>query len=111
MSCATGRPTFRLLDRRAGWCDVRLVDGAWVDIGPPPVWKNVTKWDDPDGIQLLVAGETPGQNVIDAQALLASLPPRRLVRLRPWFLALAYQGRHGAKARPMHRMLASGLVR
>ena len=79
MSCAAGRPTFRLLDRRVGWTDVSLnKHGEWVDIGPAPHLVNVTEWNDPGGIQLLVVGGSPGENVIDAQSLIASLPPRRL---------------------------------
>ena len=68
MSCAAGRPTFRLLDRRVGW----------TDIGPEPVPCHLTEWYDPEGIQLLLASGTPAQGVIDVPTLLASLPPPRL---------------------------------
>ncbi len=79
MSCAAGRPTFRLLDPRVGWTDVRLnSDGEWVEIGSVPDDVSLTAWSDLDGIQLLEVGQSPGQNVISAQDLLASLPPRRL---------------------------------
>jgi phage tail-like protein len=81
MSCAAGRPTFRLLDRRVGWTDVALNNkGEWVEIGSVQTTPTVTAWSDPDGIQLLEKGQSPDQNVISAHDLLASLPPRRLAR-------------------------------
>ncbi len=82
MSCSAGRPTFRLLDQRVGWCDVEYnaATQGWVDIGPAPVVDNLTGWADSDGIQLLLASGAPGEGVIAFGDLLASLPPRRLAR-------------------------------
>ena len=101
MSCAAGRPTFRLLDRRVGW----------TDIGPEPVPCHLTEWYDPEGIQLLLASGTPAQGVIDVPTLLASLPPPRLARLRARLMAVAHSLRDGPPPRPVHRPLASGLAR
>ena len=82
MSCSAGRPTFRLLDQRVGWCDVEYnaATQGWVDIGPAPVVDNLTGWSDSDGIQLLLASGAAGEGVIAFGDLLASLPPRRLAR-------------------------------
>ena len=84
MSCPSGRPTFRLLDRRVGWTDGRFdpTDFKWVGTDPAaadePKVTNLTPWNDPDGIRLAPTAGTSGQSIVDALTLLAALPPRRL---------------------------------
>ena len=84
MSCQSGRPTFRLLDRRVGWTDGRFdpTSSKWVDTDPAsadgPKVTDLTPWDDLDGIRLEPISGRSGQPVVDALTLLASLPPRRL---------------------------------
>jgi phage tail-like protein len=91
MSCAFGRPTFRLLDRRVGWTDGYFdSSGQWVQISDPQIGgsptplpvplvsSSLTSWNDAGGIRFLPAGGVSGANVIDAESLLASLPPHRL---------------------------------
>ncbi len=84
MSCASGRPTFRLLDKRVGWTDGRFdpTTLAWVGTDPPvaaaPTIVGLTPWNDPGGIRLYPDSGTAGQSVVDALRVLASLPPSRL---------------------------------
>jgi phage tail-like protein len=84
MSCASGRPTFRLLDRRVGWIDRQYdrTSQAWVGVNPStdtaPTSSNLTPWNDPGGIRLSPASSTAGPSVVDPSSLLAYLPPRRL---------------------------------
>jgi phage tail-like protein len=78
MSYAAGRPTFRLLDRRVGWNDVVLDGDDWVEISPEPSSPDLTQWDDPGGIRLLLASGAPDAFTVTACQLLAALPPHRL---------------------------------
>jgi hypothetical protein len=66
MSCASGIPTFRLLDAYVGW-----------DVGPDiDDYKNLAGLDDPAGIRLGQLDES----AVDPAAILAFLPPARLAR-------------------------------
>src|ERR1700675_1664880 len=74
MSCAAGKPNFRLLDAYVGW------DAA------DPTTSNLTGYDDPGGIFLALT--TP--NATDPAQVLAYLPPDRLARgcgACEWYLA------------------------
>jgi phage tail-like protein len=84
MSCAAGRPTFRLLNSLVGWNDVRYCakSGGWVDIVPPgklaPEPEGVTPFSDPGGIRLELASGTSKAGVFDLATILGAFPPVRL---------------------------------
>ena len=118
MSCPSGRPTFRLLDRRVGWTDGRFdpTSFQWVGTDPAgavaPKVERLTPWDDPDGIRLAPVNGTPGQSVVDALSLLASLPPRRLaLGCGPGSWLLLTPGGMVLRRQPVHWPLVPGVVR
>ena len=79
MTCSAGRPTFRLLDSRVGWTDVvRPSTQTWVDIGLTSRRSISTGHPIPAASSSSSPLGVPAQGAIDAQSLLASLPPRRL---------------------------------